>query len=142
MKENKQRSHRHLPSWGDLICLHSVFYSHEDYSVVEDIYAGFDSEFNLVIVCEHTDYEDPAYNCATYAIVDKGDAYKLSKRLKVSLRDLPKEIRDCMSDWSEIRCPDPSDVRACFKEITECIIGEGCHFRIERKAGANGFVTC
>ncbi len=131
-----------FPSREDLICFAYVFNSHDDFSVVENLYTGFDSGFNLIVVCEHIDYDYPEYNCATYAIVKKEEAYCLAKRLKVSLHDLPKEISDAMSDWHEIACAVPNDVRACFKEITECLIDEDCHFTITRKPAQNGFITC
>lgn len=124
---------RKLPEVEDLICTCYVFNSHEDFSVAEDLYTGFDSNFNLIILCKHTDYDEPDYNCSTYAIVDKDEAYRLAKRLKVSLCLLPKEIGAYMADWDEIDCPLPEDVRACFKDITECLIDEGCHLRILRK---------
>lgn len=119
-----------------------VFNSHEDFSVYEAIYAGFDSNLSLVIMCEHTDYDNSAYDCATYAVLNKHEATRLAKRLKVSLPDLPMEIAGAMSEWDEVQCPMPADVRKCFKEITECLLDEGCHFKIDRKVSRNGFTTC
>lgn len=131
-----------FPKHRDLICCSYIFNSHEDFSVVEDLYAGFDKDFNLIILCEYTDYDDSQYNCATCAVVNKEDAYRLAKRFKVKLCDLPLEICDSMAEWNEIVCPMPKDVRDCFKEITECLIDEGCHFRIKRKPSPNGYISC
>lgn len=131
-----------LPCSDDLIRSICVFNSHEDFSVYEAIYAGFDSNLNFVVMCEHTDYDNSAYDCATYAVLNKHEATRLAKRLKVSLLNLPMEIAGAMSEWDEIVCPMPSDVRDCFKEITECLLDEGCHFAIERKVSRNGFSTC
>ncbi len=126
----------------DLICLSYVFNSHEDFSVIEELYAGFDNEFNLIILCEHTDYDEQSYNCATYAIVSKEEAYHLAQKLKVPLQSLPSEISKEMSEWGNIVCPTPRDVRDCFKELTECLIDEGCHLRIQRQESKNGFISC
>lgn len=130
-----------FPKHQDLICRSYIFNSHEDFSVVEDLYAGFDNDLNLIILCEYTDYDNPDYNCATCAVVNKEEAFRLAKRLKVSLCELPAEISDSMSEWNEIVCPIPKDVRDCFKEITECLIDEGCHFRIKRKPSPNGYIS-
>lgn len=91
-------------------------------------------------MCEYTDYNQPEYDCATYAILTLDEAMKLAQRLKAPLMNLPVEIAEAMSDWAEIACPLPSDVRDCFKEITECLVDEGCHFRIFRKYSRNGYI--
>ncbi len=131
---------RKLPTSDDLIRCVCVFNSHEDFSVYEAIYVGYDDNLNLVIICEHIDYDEPDYDCATYAILSKYEATRLAKRFKATLLNLPLEIANSMSEWDEIVCPVPRDVRNCFKEITECLIDEGCHFRINRKFSAKGFV--
>ncbi len=130
------------PTFNDLICCRPVFNSHEDFSVFEEIYAGFDHDFNLMIVCAHTDSDDPDYDCATYALIDKDEALRLAKRLSVTLRELPTEISRSMEEWEELRCPTPSDVRDCFKDITECLIEEGCQLRICRAPAKNGYTAC
>lgn len=132
---------RKLPTSDDLIRCICVFNSHEDFSVHEAIYVGYDDNLNLIIMCEYTDSDEPDYDCATYAILNKHEATRLAKRLKVTLLNLPLEIADSMSEWDEIVCPLPSDVRSCFKEITECLIDEGCHFRIKRKSARNGYIS-
>lgn len=131
-----------FPTHKDLIYCSYVFNSHEDFSVVEDLYAGFDHDFNLIILCEYTDYDNPRYNCATCALLTAREAMRLAKRLKVTLTNLPVEIANAMSEWDEIVCPLPSHVRDCFKEITECLLDEGCHFRIIRKSSSNGYIAC
>lgn len=131
---------RKLPTSDDLIRCICVFNSHEDFSIYEAIYAGYDDNLNLIIMCEHTDSDEPDYDYTTYAILNKSEAIRLAKRLKTSLSELPLEIADCMSECDEIVCPLPSDVRNCFKEITECLIDEGCHFIIKRKSARNGRV--
>ena len=60
----------------------------------------------------------------------KEEAYKLSRKLNVSINDLPREISNAMSHYEKINCPEPSDVRDCFREITECIVEEGCKFKM------------
>ncbi len=133
---------RKLSTSDDLIGCVCIFNSHEDFSVYEAIYAGYDDNLNLIIMCEHTDSDESDYDCATCAVLNKSEAKKLAKRFKVTLLNLPFEIADSMSEWDELVCPLPSDVRNCFKEITECLIDEGCHFRIKRKSAQNGYVTC
>ncbi len=47
-----------------------------------------------------------------------------------------------MAEWREIRDPWRDDVQACFKEVTECLLAEGCHFRIRRTTGPRGYICC
>ena len=133
---------KNLPSSGSLTDCVCVFSSHEDFSVYEAIYAGFDALSNLVIMCSHTDSDRSGYDCATYAMLDSHEAGRLAKRLNVGIHDLPMQIAESMSEWDEIVCPLPSHVKDCFKEITECLLDEGCRFTIERKPSANGYTTC
>ena len=35
-----------------------------------------------------------------------------------------------MAEWRELVNPDFRQVRACFKEITECLLDEGCRLKI------------
>ncbi len=133
---------RNLPTSNDLIRCVRVFSSHDDFSVFEAVYAGYDDQFNLLVMCEHTDYDDPDYCSATYAILNKHEAVRLAIKLKVSLPELPSEIAGSVSEWNETDFPRPSDVRDCFKEITDNLLSMGCHFKIERKPSANGFTAC
>lgn len=118
------------PKHNDLICPNFIFGSHDDFSIILDLYVGYDNDFNLVILCEQTNYERPDSICALCAIVEKEEAYKLSRKLNVSMNDLPREISNAMSHYEKINCPEPSDVRDCFREITECIVEEGCKFKM------------
>ncbi len=129
-----------FPTRDSLICLNRLFNSHDDYSTVEALYAGFDDEFNLVILCEHTTYDNPVSNFATIAVVDKDEAFILAQKHKVALKELPYTI-GIYDDWFDISCPTPNDVRDCFKEVTDDLIAEGCHFKIKRKPSPNGFIT-
>lgn len=119
-----------------------IMSSDEDCPIVEDLTAGFDNRNNLIILIEHIDYDDPRRNCRTYASVDMHEASKLAKRLKVSITGLPGLIAESMDDYAAIINAGLSDVQACFKEITECLLDEGCRFRIARQPGRNGFLCC
>lgn len=130
-----------LPTSDDLIKCICIFNSHEDFSVYEAIYVDYDDCLNLIIMCEHTDNDKPKFYCATYAILNKLEATRLSRLLKVSLLNLPLEIADAMAEWNDIVCPLPSDVRDCFKETTECLLDKGCRFCISSKFSTNGLVN-
>ena len=45
-----------------------------------------------------------------------------------------------MSDWDEIVNPTIRQVYECFKEVTECILDEGCRFKIKRRYGLHGYM--
>lgn len=133
---------KNLPLPHELIPPVCIFNTHEDFEDYEAVYVGFDSKINLIILCEYSCYSRPEFDCGTYAILSPGEAFRLAKRLKVALSDLPAEIGQAMADWNEIHFAEPSDVRDCFKEITECLIDEGCRFRIARRRARNGYINC
>ena len=125
-----------------IIFTNHIMNSDEDASIVQELCVGFTNNHKLVVSINHFDYNDPRYNCSTWAVVNADDAYRLSRRLQVSLHKLPMAICEYMSDWCEIVNPSVSQVQACFKEITECLLDEGCHFRIRRSYGLCGFYCC
>ncbi len=110
-----------------------IMSSDEDQPKVEDLYVGFDASKSLVVVIEHIDYEEPRYNHTVAAIVSKEEAFKLSKRLKVPMLQLPDVISEAMDEYSRIVNADFSDVRACFKDILDCFVGEKCRYKIVRR---------
>lgn len=116
--------------------------SDEDQPMVMDIYVGFTSQNELAVSVDFSNYEDPRYNCSTFAIVDYEDGVRLAKRHKISHDKLPQFISECMDEWDEIVNPTLSQVRECFKEITECLLDEGCHFKIGRTYGKNDYICC
>lgn len=119
-----------------------IMSSDEDASVVEDLGVGFNTDHELVVSIEHFDYDDSRYNCSTCAVVTFDDAYDLSRRLNVPLHKLPMAIYDSMRYWRKKVNPSRSQVRACFKEITECLLDERCPFRIRRTYGLRGYRCC
>jgi len=108
-------------------------HSDDDIPVVEDLTVGYDEMHNLIVLIEHTDYDEPWRNSATYAVLNKNETFHLARRLKISMTDLPDHIGDLMADYDSIVNADLSDVRCCFKDITEFLLDEGCHFRIVHK---------
>ncbi len=126
----------------NLFLVSHVLNSDEDSSVIEDLYAGYSPALNLIIAVTYTDYDNPDYNCITYAEIKKGNAYKLSRRLRVAMKDLPNYIASSLDDYQEIINPRPSDVSRCFAEILDCLVEEGCRFRIVRIQSKNGLVAC
>lgn len=121
---------------------YTVMSSDEDQPIVEDLYVGFDSHMNLIVTIEHTNYEEPEYSCSVVAVVNKENAFELSKRLKVSMVHLPSVICESMEEYTEIVNADFQQVQECFKEITDCFISEKCPYRIVRKYGKHGFICC
>ncbi|MFS2411204.1 hypothetical protein AAH145_09750 [Bacteroides thetaiotaomicron] len=122
-------------------CYH-IMSSDEDQPVVEDLYVGFDTYMHLVVTIEHIDYEKPEYSCSVSAIVNKEDAFNLSKKLKVPMMHLLDVISESMEEYTEIVNADFGQVQECFKEITDCFASEKCPYRIVRKYGKHGFICC
>lgn len=107
-----------------------------------DIIIGFNVSNRLVICVDLHDYDAPKYNCSTAAVVNIEDSYAMAKRHHIKHSGLPKFIGECMDDWSKIINPTFTQVKDCFKEITECLLDEGCRFKIERTYGRCGHTCC
>lgn len=116
--------------------------SDEDQPVVESLYVGFDADMRLVITIEHVDYDESEYSCSVSAVIEKEDAFGLSRRLNVSMLQLLDVIKDSMKEYTEIPNADFRQVQECFKDITDCLVNEKCPYRIERKYGKHGYICC
>jgi len=126
----------------NLISEQLIMCSDEDQPIVQDLIVGFDTKFNLVISIIHTDYGDGRKNCFTSVVLLHSESMRLARRLKVHHYQLPQHIAECMSEWSEVANPSLKDVQDCFGEIIECILNEGCKFRIRRYFDRRGKVCC
>lgn len=121
---------------------YTIMSSDEDQPIVEDLHVGFDTHMNLIVTIEHTNYEEPEYSCSVVAVINKENAFELSRKLKVSMVHLPSVICESMEEYAEIVNADFQQVQECFKEITDCFISEKCPYRIVRKYGKHGFICC
>lgn len=119
-----------------------IMSSDDDQPIVQDLCVGFNSRGELIVSIVNECYEDERYICSTWAVVSRDEARKLARRLKVAYPKLHIFIGDCMAEWSEIINPTFSQVQDCFKEITECLLDDGCRFRIMRTYGPHGFMCC
>lgn len=119
-----------------------VMSSDEDQPIVMDINAGINLRGEIAVSVDLYDYDEPCYNCSTAAIIRADDGRRMAARHKIEYERMPRFISDCMEEWREIINPDFRQVLACFKEITDCIIDEGCRMRIQRTYGRNGHMCC
>ena len=90
--------------------------SDEDQLIVEDLYVGFNTDMDLLIVLDHTDYEDKANGGSVTAIVSKENAYLLSQRHKVSMSLLPEFLSRSQEEYSSLVNPDCNQVQECFRQ--------------------------
>lgn len=107
-----------------------VLSSDEDQPVVMEIYAGITPRGELAVSMDLYDYDNPRNDGSTAAVVNTDDARRMARRHGVGFDDFPQYISECMAEWRELVNPDFRQVRACFKEIAECLLDEGCRFRI------------
>lgn len=128
---------KHISDSLYLPCCH-ILNSDDDQPIVMEIIAGFNQLGQLVICLDVYDYEEPEYNCSTAAVVNLEDSQKMARHHRVRHGQLPKFISECMEEWREIINPNFTQVRSCYKEITECLLDEGCRFRIKRTYGKGG----
>ena len=126
----------------DSLLTHSchLMSSDEDQPIVIDLCIGFNLSGQLVVCIDLHNYDDPEYNCSTAAIVNPDDSHALALRHRIKHSHLPIFIAECMEEWGEIVNPNLNQVRDCFKEITDCLIDEGCRFEIERTYGKYGYM--
>ncbi|MDE7154417.1 MAG: hypothetical protein K2O00_08285 [Muribaculaceae bacterium] len=125
-----------------LRCCSYPFGSDDDQPMVMEICVGINSNDELVVSVDFHDYNNPAYNCSTAAVVNGGDARRMARRHGVRFEELPRFVSDCMAQWRELVNPTFGQVVSCFKEITECLLDERCRFRVERSYGPCGFRCC
>lgn len=125
---------KHISDSLYLPCCH-ILNSDDDQPIIMEIIVGFNLTRQLVVCMDLLDYEEPEYNCSTAAVVNLEDSQKMARHHRVKHHQLPKFIGECLEDWDAIINPTFTDVRNCFKEITECLIDEGCRFKIERTYG-------
>ncbi len=121
-------------------CCH-IMSSNEDQPIVMDIYVGFNISAQLAVCVDLHDYDEPEYNCST-AAVNLDDSHLMARHHRVKHSRLPIFIAECMEEWCEVINPNFNQVRDCFKEITECLLDEGCRFKIVRTYGRGGHMCC
>lgn len=127
----------------DLMCNWCrVMGSDDDQPIVMEIYAGLTERDELMVSVDLFDYEERRYNCSTAVIVRRSDAKKIAKRHGISYAALPRLIADSMEEWREIVNANFEEVLGCFKEITECLLDEGCRMRFWRTYGKGGHRCC
>lgn len=114
----------------------------EDQPIVQTVRVEFDHIGNLLAIIETTDYEDHDRDSYTIASVRRSDAVRMARRLRVPYKKLTDFIADCLCEWGDIVNADFDQAQACFKEIVECLIDEGCRLRIRRKFGKGGAMSC
>jgi len=114
--------------------------SDEDQPIVMDMHVGFNMHEQLVIAVDLHDYDEPEYNCSTAAVVNRWDVRAMARNNRVEHSHLPKFIADCMEEWGEVINPNFSQVKDCFKEITDFLLDEGCRLKIIRTHGKGGHI--
>lgn len=118
-----------------------IMSSDEDQPIVMDMYVGFNVNEQLVIAVDLHDYDEPEYNCSTAAVVNRWDARAMARRNRMEPSRLPMFIANRMAEWDDVINPNFSQVKDCFKEITEFLLDEGCRLKIIRTHG-KGAHTC
>ncbi len=107
--------------------------SDEDQPVVDDLVAGLRADRGLTVMIVRTGYdENRSKRLIAAARLSPWETLRLARRLKVNLSELPAFIGECMEEWGEIVNPTFGEVADCLKEITECLLDEGCRFRVTR----------
>ena len=133
---------RKMNQLSDLLNCHLVMDSDNDQPIVESLCVGFDARMRLVAVIEHTDYDEPAYSCSVSAVINKDDAYELSRWLNVPMTHLPGAIGEAVKAQTEVVNPSTREVQECFKAIVNLFVDGKCPYRIIRKYGKHGFIIC
>ena len=101
-----------------------------DLSAAATIYIGFDDNGNLALKYKHTFDDYPSESSITYAVVDKQQAYDLSRRLKVPLTHLPAYFSKKFA-VEPFGYAGPSEARALFKDILVFFSYRGARYRLK-----------
>lgn len=117
-----------------------IISSHEDFEVIDDLEAGFNEQFELIIRLSREyngwtgeDMDDP--KCAIEMIVSKENAFKLAQRLKTPLAQLHNRIAASVSPkWDDYDpFPEPSDIWYSFCQLRAFLEMNKCPYRTARK---------
>lgn len=121
---------------------HRIMSSDDDLPVVMDLYVDFDVFSRLVVCVDLHHYHSPGRNCSTAAVVHPDDSRAMARRHGVDHSALPALIAECMEGWSRLINPSLTQVRHCFKEMTERLLDEHCRFHIRRTLGTRSHICC
>lgn len=106
---------------------------------MNDLSVGFGEDFSLVLIIEHTDYQAPERNCATWATVTKDDAAVLAQRLGVNLRELPERLSRSVAGADDTVNATLGEVRDAFRVVLAQLERYRCRYRLFRRRGADGY---
>ena len=81
-------------------------------------------------------------DCSVSAVINKDDAYELSRWLNVPMTHLPGAIGEAVKAQTEVVNPSTREVQECFKAIVDLFVDGKCPYRIIRKYGKHGFIIC
>lgn len=115
-----------------------IMNSDDDQPIVMTLSAGIRRASSLVICVDTENYENHRLDSSIGAVVGREDFMKLARRHSLNPDEVPQFIAECMAEWGELVNPAFTDVMDCFKEITECLLDEGCRFRIVRSSRRHG----
>lgn len=101
-----------------------------DLQRVATIDIGFNDNGCLTVIYEVKDYDNTEDSYLKYAVIEKEDAYYLSKRLKVRLTQLPdyfeKEFGDSNPGEASL-----SEARMLFKDILNYFKYNHTHYQLK-----------
>ncbi len=106
-----------------------IMSSHEDLDVWATIRVGFDENKNFIVEFEHLYNDSPEFNYKKIAYIRPDEAFLLSKKLKLSLLQLPDCFKRLFGNSDNFSCP--SDVKALFSEILQYITESRISYRFK-----------
>lgn len=101
--------------------------SDDDLSVVNELHAGFDKDYNLIVCLDHGDYDDHDRDYVRAFMVIKSEAEILAKKLFTPFDELPQAVADHMHLWGEIVNAKPGEVEECQVAIEKLFKQLGCN---------------
>lgn len=114
-----------------------VMETDNDAPIVVTVSIGYSEKFELTIRATYTDYEEhDKYGYEIY--VRKENSYRLAKRLKTSMINLPDLIAHKVDGYCEVVNADFRVASACFFELRDFLEKHGCHYKVRHYNSRNG----
>jgi hypothetical protein len=100
---------------------------HADFDFENRVYVAYDLQHRLLVVQEFYLLETPERVSRTIAIVSADEAFRLSRRLGIGMKDVTVMIADTFRYQEYF---DSSMVIARFQDVLNLLLDNGVHYRI------------
>jgi hypothetical protein len=104
---------------------------HVDFDFVYSVSIAYNLRHQLIVELEYYLLETPQDVTRTIAIVSADDAFLLSRRLRIGMKDIPSHIADIFKYQEYF---DNWKVTKRFQDVLRFLLRNGAHYRLIRES--------